>query len=334
MIDRVPLVAAVLAGTLAMSSPAPALVALRADTIVTCAPSRPSISPRDTVTLRVFGDPPLVRANTVKWTVSAGRVVGSGARVRWILSNAGIGRFTAQATVMRGKRTVGTCWADVAVVPPGNDMGGLLPAGVFLQGGASEQAGYGAYTYLLIGAPAPDSARKARHRAAIARYLQVAQDIASYDARLPRERLNVNYLPVDAPLTWSRDASLADSVLAHYQYATAQTLLSALDGTHFNGPYLVTVPAPLSTTKPVAGRIIVHDLSRITSDALVPVWVDAFLAQSTQQRWSDAGAWSQFPLRLRTAIGAVALGIPSVKTAMKDWAGWLDSWSSVSKGGG
>jgi hypothetical protein len=257
--------------------------------------------------------------------------VGTGATVRWILADAGLGRFTAQASVMRGQRVVGSCSADVALTPPRNDLGGLLPAGVFLATGAREEQGYGAYTYLLLGAPAADAAHRARHRAAIARYLQVAQDIASYDAGVSRARLNVNYLPVDIPLKWSRDMSLADSVLVHYQYATAQTLLSSLDGSHLGGPYLITVPSPLSTTTPVQGKIIVHDLSRITSDALVPVWVDQFLAQSTQLQWSDTGAWTQFPLRLRTAIGAVALGIPQVKAAMKDWSGWLDSWSSVSK---
>lgn len=304
-----------------------------ADTTIACAPSRPAITPTDTVTLRVYGDPPLGRTHTVRWTVSAGRIQGSGPTVRWILSDAGLGRFTASATVRRGQKVVGSCSAEVALVPPGNDMGGLLPAGVFLPSGAREQAGYGAYTYLLIPAPAQDSARRARHRAAIARYLQAAQDISSYDAQLARTRLNVNYLPVDAPLKWSRDASLPDSVLAHYQYATALTLLASLDGTHDRGPYLVTVPAPLSTTKPEAGKLIVHDLSRVPVESLVPAWVDAFLTQSTQQRWGDPGVWNQFPLRLRTAIGAVALGIPSVKAAMKDWSGWLESWSSVSKGG-
>lgn len=311
-----------------------AMVVVSADTTVTCAPSRPAITPMDTVILRAYGDPPLGGAHTVKWTVSAGRVVGRGATVRWILADAGLGRFTANAVVTRGSRVVGSCSAEVVQVPPGNDMGGLLPAGVFLPSGASEETGYGAYTYLLLASPPQDSARKARYRAAIARYLQAAQDIASYDARLARTRLNVNYLPVDAPLKWSRDASLPDSVLAHYQYATALTLLSSLDGAHDRGPYLVTVPAPLSGTKPVPGRMIVHDLSRIPVEALVPAWVDAFLAQSTQQRWGDPGVWNQFPLRLRTAIGAVALGIPSVKAAMKDWSGWLESWSSVSKGGG
>ncbi|MEO8620044.1 MAG: hypothetical protein ABI625_03190 [bacterium] len=305
----------------------------RVDTLVSCAPSRPAVTPQDTVILRVFGDPPLGRGNTVKWSVSAGRIVGSGAAVRWILSDAGLGRFTARASVLRGQKVVGSCSAEVALTPPRNDMGGLLPAGVFLVTGAHEEQGYGAYTYLLLGAPAADAAHKARHRAAIARYLQVAQDIASYDAGVSRARLNVNYLPVDMQLKWSRDPALADSVLAHYQYATAQTLLSSLEGAHLGGPYLVTVPAPLSSTTPAAGKLIVHDLSRITSDALVPVWVDAFLAQSTQLRWSEPGAWTQFPLRLRTAIGAVALGIPQVKAAMKDWSGWLDSWSSVSKGG-
>ncbi|MEP7001904.1 MAG: hypothetical protein ABI969_15560 [bacterium] len=305
---------------------------MRVDTLVACAPSRPAVAPQDTVTLRVFGDPPLGRGTRVKWSVSAGRIVGTGATVRWILSDAGLGRFTAQASVLRGRKVVGSCSADVALTPPRNDMGGLLPAGVFLATGAHEEQGYGAYTYLLLGAPAADAAHKARHRSAIARYLQVAQDIASYDAGVSRARLNVNYLPLDMPFKWSRDPALADSVLAHYQYATAQTLLSSLEGAHLGGPYLVTVPAPLSTTAPTAGKLIVHDLSRITSDALVPVWVDAFLAQSTQLQWSEPGAWTQFPLRLRTAIGAVALGIPPVKAAMKDWSGWLDSWSSVSKG--
>lgn len=307
------------------------VAALAADTVITCAPSRPAVTPNDTVVLRAFGDPAFGTARTVRWHVSAGRVLGRGPTVRWVLSDAGVGRFTAEARVMRGSRMVGGCAVEVALVPPSSDMGGLLPAGAFLVSGTSEAPGYGAYTYLLLGAPPPDSARRARYRSAIARYAQVAQDIASYDAKLAHTRISMNYLPIDAPMTWRSGPSLADSVLAHYQYATAQTLLSQFDGTHLGGPYLVTVQAPLSTTKPVAGRVIFHDLSRITSDALVPAWVDAFLTQSTQLKWNEPGAWQRFPLQLRTAIGAVALGIPQVKAAMKDWSGWLDSWSSVSK---
>jgi hypothetical protein len=303
------------------------------DTIVACAPSRPAATPDDTVTLRVFRDPALDKSLSVTWKVSAGRVLGSGPTVRWLLSEAPVGRLTAQASVLRGKRVVGGCSLEIALTPPANDLGGLLPVGVFLVTGASEEPGYGAYTYLLLGAPPQDSARKARYRAAIARYLQVAQDIATYDARLPKARLNVNYLPVDAPLKWSRDPALADSVLAHYQYAMAQTLLASFDGTHLGGPYLVTVAAPLFTTAPVKGRAIFHDLATVPVPALVPAWVDAFLTQSTQLRWDDPSAWERFPLQLRTAIGAVALGIPQVKAAMKDWSGWLASWSSVTKGG-
>ena len=324
----------VIAMALAASSAAAHAVSIvPADTIITCAPSRPALTPHDTVTLRVFGDPPLGKSASVTWRVSAGRVQGSGPTVRWLLSDAGVGRYTADVRVKRGPKLVGSCSLEVALTPPGNNMGGLLPAGVFLASGANETPGYGAYTYLLLGGPPQDATRKARYRAAIARYLQLAPDIASYDARVPKPRLNVNYLPVDTTMTWSRDSALADSVLAHYQYAMAQTLLASFDGAHLGGPYLITVPAPLSVAKPVQGHVIFHDLSRITSDALVPAWVDAFLTQSTQQRWSDPDAWQSFPLRLRTAIGAVALGISPVRAAMKDWAGWLESWSSVTKGG-
>jgi hypothetical protein len=302
-----------------------------ADTIVACAPSRPALSPSDTVTLRLFADPPIDRRGTVSWRVTAGRLLGTGPTVRWVLRDAGVGRYTAEARVLRGGRVVGGCSAEVVLTPPRDDLGGLLPAGVFLvSGGAREDPGYGAYTYLLIGAPPVDTARAARYRAAIVRFLQVAPDIASYDVRVPRARLNVNYLPVDVPLEWRRTPSLADSVLAHYQYATALTLLSSLDGSYQGGPYLVTVPAPLSTTKPDTSRLIVHNLGTIPSD-LVAAWVDTYVAQAVQQRWSEPGAWERFPLVLRTAIGSVALGIPPVKAAMKDWSGWLASWSSNAK---
>jgi hypothetical protein len=81
----------------------------------------------------------------------------------------------------------------------------------------------------------------------------------------------------------------------------------------------------------VKEQLVFQDLSKVTSGQLVPAWVDAFVAQSKQQQWGDPGAWQRFPLLLRTAIGSVALGIPQVKAAMKDWAGWLDSWSSAVK---
>lgn len=218
-------------------------------------------------------------------------------------------------------------------MPAPASVGGLASAGMFLVNATHETSGYGAYSYLLLGAP-PSPERRPRVRAAIARFLAVAQDIESYDGLLPHARLSVNYLPVNAPLSWARaalDTTFADSVLAHYQYAKAQTLLGWFDGSYLEGPYLVTVPAPLSTTKPDKSRMIFQDLSRVTSDQLVPAWVDTFLAQSKQQQWGDPSAWQRFPLLLRTAIGSVALGIPQVKAAMKDWAGWLESWSSVAK---
>lgn len=337
MIDPVRL----LAGFFLAGAPARAAVATsvarpsaaRRDTIVACAPSRPAIAPGDTVTLRVFADPPFDTSDVTTWRVSAGHTVRAGRDVRWILSDAGIGRHTADARVVRRGTLVGICSVTVVLTPPGDAMASLPSAGVFLVNGTREKEGYGAYSYLLFGAP-PSPARRARYRAAVARFLAVAQDIASYDAQLPRARLSVNYLPLDKAMRWGRGASdpaFADSVLAHYQYATAQTLLGWFDGAHLDGPYLVTVPVPLSTTKPVSGKVIFHDLSRVTSDQLVPAWVDEFLAQSKQQQWSDPSAWTRFPLLVRTAIGSVAMGIPQVKSAMKDWSGWLDSWSSIAK---
>jgi hypothetical protein len=356
MFDHGRTVAMILAGCLGLAGPGVASPVLAkesmthgdgrvaaADTIVACAPSRMSATPSDTVTLNVYVDPPPGASSrtTTTWRVTGGRVLdralgdsANGSTVHWLLSDAGVGRFTAEARVARGGAVVGTCSVSVVLTPPTDNMGSLPSAGVFLANGAREADGYGAYSYLLFGAP-PSAERKARYRAAIARVLAVAQDIASYDGQLPHARLSVNYLPVDAPLSWAKagkDTTFADSVLAHYQYATAQTLLGWFDGPHLDGPYLVTVPAPLSANKPLKEQMIFQDLSRVTSDQLVPAWVDAFLAQSKQQQWGDPTAWQRFPLALRTAIGSVALGIPSVKAAMKDWAGWLESWSSVAKG--
>jgi hypothetical protein len=337
-----------LAGAVSLASvfpvaptPAAGVRIVAADTVVACAPSRISATPSDTVILRVYADPPLTASTTTTWRVTAGRLLDAappdstnGATARWLLSDAGVGRFTAEARVARGDALVGTCSLSVVLTPPTDNMGSLPSAGVFLVNGAKEAEGYGAYSYLLFGAP-PSPERKPRYRAAIARVLAAAPDIASYDAQLPHARLSVNYLPVDVPLNWAnaaKDTTFADSVLAHYQYATAPTLLGWIDGPHLDGPYLVTVPAPLSTTKPVKEQMIFQDLSRITSDQLVAPWVDAFLAQSKQLQWCDPSALQRFPLVLRTAIGSVALGIPSVKAAMKDWSGWLESWSSVAKG--
>jgi hypothetical protein len=188
----------------------------------------------------------------------------------------------------------------------------LLPEG-------AERAGYGLYSYLLLGAPPTDGTRD-RYARAIASFLEMIPEIGRLEAHVPRQSLNVAYIPIDQdpgapPVT-------GNWVLAHYDHARARSLLRTLPGPLRAGPYIVSTLTPLSHERTAEGPRLFQDLSRVPPH-LVSTWVLEFLNQAAQERFWEERSGRALALRMRLAVGILGTGLPEVRKAVDDWVAWL-----------
>lgn len=246
-------------------------------------------------------------------------MVGTGPGPKWVLREAGLGLYEATVVARWPGGRQRRCTLHVRVVPPGGTMSGGLPARSFLVRRAPERQGYGLYSYLLLGS-APNAATLPRYRRAVEEFVRLVPALTAYADVSDRRDLNIDYLPVDT----LPPSDGTDAVLAHYDYARAQVLLAVLPGSHLRGPYLVSARQPLSgASRP--SRYMVQDLSAVP-DTLVGVWVREFLGQATQEKVDANHSLRGFALRLRTLIGAVALGLPEVTQSMNEWK---DTWAKL-----
>jgi hypothetical protein len=189
----------------------------------------------------------------------------------------------------------------------------------FLLPDGAERAGYGLYSYLLLGAPQTDGTRD-RYARAVESFLAMIPEIGRLEAHVPRRSLNVAYVPVD------RDPGAppvaAGWVLAHYDHARARSLLRTLPGSLRVGPYIVSTLAPLSQEGTAEGPRLFQDLSRVPPH-LVSAWVLEFLNQAAQERFWEERSGRALALRMRLAVGILGTGLPEVRKALDDWVAWL-----------
>ena len=188
----------------------------------------------------------------------------------------------------------------------------------FLVGNQPEDRGYGLYSYLLFGSPPTDITRN-RYRAAITTYLELIPARIALEEFLPRDQLNITYLPLKVhPPERLSPKEHTDWILQYYNYTRARVLLSALPGTHREGPYIASSPKPLSSAKLLFGPYLYQDLSSVPP-RLVELWVKEFLNQVGQERFEKKRIVEQLVLKLRTAIAILAEGLPEVQEAFAEW---------------
>ena len=315
------LAAALLATLPSPTQAASALPASVADSALVCVASRPSASPLDTVHLRVLADSG-TGARRYRWTATGGEIVAGDSAARWILERAGLGLYTATATV-EGAAPAARCSVRIVVVPPRGHMGGTLRARAYLAPGQAEERGYAVYSYLLLGAR-PDSASRGRFLRAIEEFVRLSEDIDAFHLAQRQERgtFNMSYVPMTRAVRQPHP----DSVLKYYDYAAAQSLLRKLPGRTGAGPYLVSVPrTPLSRLDSLPSRSIVQDLGT-APDAVVAPWVRHFLDLATQERFEGDASMQRFVLSLRTAIGVAALGLSEVTGSLVKWK---ETWGKL-----
>src|ERR1017187_1554684 len=104
----------------------------------------------------------------------------------------------------------------------------------------------------------------------------------------------------------------------NYDYGRAQFLLSVLDSSHLEGPYIVSVRSPLSKMSSLPDQYLYQDLSTVPPK-LISLWIKEFMAQAQEQEFWATRTKEQFVLRLRTAIAVAGQQIPSFDDSVH-WA--------------
>jgi hypothetical protein len=285
------------------------------DTAYICSVSSPTAFPGDTVYARAYVPADTARTFTYQWSTSSGQVEAQGDSARWVLRGIPLGTYTISATITDPHGQRRSCSAQVQVVPAtGRD--GRLTGRALLVRRRNERQGYGLYSYLLMDAP-PDPENRARYVAVLHQMLRLTSDIAALEqVPVARHQLNVGYIPV----TRSSIRLTADSLLATYDYARAQALLSRIPGERRHGIFLVATQTPLS--QPQRGPLLVQDLTSVP-ERLAPLWVNEFLNQTAQERFWDARALHGMALRVRTIISVLGQGLPEVQSGIDTWWKWL-----------
>jgi hypothetical protein len=186
----------------------------------------------------------------------------------------------------------------------------------FLVGKEEEKDGYGLYSYLLFGTPPSELVRN-RYLEAIRAYLTEIQDVKSVQEYIPPQRLNITYLPLTQEPTSANPTP--EWVLDSYNYPRAEALLLKVpDGLHPGGPYIISTLTPLSKADIVFNDYLYLDLSAVPPGVILP-WIKEFMVQASQQRFWEKRDYEQWVLKLRTAIEDMAVALPAVNKAGKDW---------------
>jgi len=255
------------------------------------------------------------------WSATGGRLEGQGREATWNFEGVQPGRYTATVAISGVKAASSTCSAEVIVLEHqgGRGLERLTGRSLLVDDGPEAQ-GYGLYSYLLFTAPQDDASRE-RCKKMIEAYLNLIPDVVELEKYLKPNELNDTYVPVDAepPKLVS-----ADWILQHYNYARALVLLRSVPGTHRDGPYI------LSSLKPVDGKTLLtenylfQDLSSVPPN-LAASWVNAFMNQAAQERFWEPESAERVVLKLRTAIGILAVGLPQVQGALGELIAWRKS---------
>jgi hypothetical protein len=295
-----------------------------------CLTDRPAIIEGESTSLRAWATTlngrPLNPPSDFVWEVSAGQVDSQSAITQWNLSTVKIEtqdfrKVTATVRFTHPGQGEARCTVEVfigrrGVVQPGRGTDGdLISARHFLLPGGDVAPGFGLYSYLLFGAPPKDAEEKARYLKTIEACLLVMQEVDEYLRRHVRPRsMNATYIPVNTlPRAGTSNGEWAANVLAAYDYAAADILLSKLRRDHREGPFLVSVLQPLNESEATAN--LWEDLTGVAPD-LAWDWVKSFTYLAAQQRtWSEVSL-ERFGLTLRNLIAVGGKVTPSVLDAL------------------
>jgi hypothetical protein len=282
-----------------------------------CSVSRPVVPAGDTVRLRVYNTD-AAASSQVNWSVPGGVLETDTAGTIWRLSGLGLGSFSARVAYDDGAGLIRTCVITVQVVQPSLQlMGSSLAGRAYLLPNQTEEAGFGLYSYIIMRVP-PNAATRERYLNAISEYLRQIASVNALRRYVSTENLNIMYLPLRRRIANPN----ADSLLAIYDYARAQVLLSQFRQVSGDGPFLLGTRTPLSSRSAETTPVIVHDLSAVPPH-LVGLWVAEYLTQTAQERYWEENTLRQVSLKLRTIISVLGQGVPDVQSSLDSWIKWI-----------
>lgn len=188
----------------------------------------------------------------------------------------------------------------------------------FLTG--AEEPGFGLYSYLLFGSHPASAAEREKYLEAIRIYLTTIDTVEAVVKYTPKASINITYLPLtEEP---PPDPS-AEWVLDHYDFARAFWLLGKVKTGLNNGPYIISVAQPLTTSESPIGHHLFFDLSYAPTN-VVPYCVKGFMNQATEEDFWEPDKADRWLLRLRTSIAIAATAVPDISGSLKEWIKWND----------
>ena len=242
-----------------VSQPAPPVQAAQGSPpsealFVMCSADRLFVEESGPVALRAYTQPKDDGSLRYTWTVTAGRIEGTGAQVQWQLAGTAPGIYQLALQVADPQGRSATTQVQIVVIKPLGVKGGRYTTGrAFLVQGKTEEAGYGLYSYVLLGSRPTDEPTRARYLSTITAYLRLSDVVDLLEALNDKQQINITYIPVKtAPgtdiLSKLKDpdekkyAEVAAWVLREYHFERAEALLKKLDGDHLDGPSFPSGP--------------------------------------------------------------------------------------------
>ncbi len=290
---------------------------------VVCSLDRPVVGTGEMVGAAAFAEAPAGTALRYRWRATGGTFVPPADRPKVAWEAKAPGRYALSANVTDPSGAVAGCTLMVVVVTQvqrsapaasRSELGSEAERDMLVRG-SQEDAGYGLYSYILLAAR-PDESNMERYRAVLAGYLRL-EDIR-LGAYFSDSQLNVTYVPVDRDPAPSLNVQW---VLDHYDYERSRFLLGRLHDRDLDlggdGPFIVSGLHPLGEAGS-AGPFISQNLSTVPL-SVIPLWMQAFRSQTTQQRVWQRRTIGTIALNLRTVIAVAAEGLPMAEKAVSEW---------------
>lgn len=288
--------------------------------LVSCTAERPTVWPREKIQVKVWV-PETRRPLQYAWSATGGHLEGPGGEATWDFAGVPPGTYTATVKLGGADDPSLTCSVRVIVLEREDGRGVPRITGrSLLARDVPEAEGFGLYSYLLFANPPEESSRE-RYEKAIDAYLSIMPDVEALEKYSKRSELNVTYVPVDTDPPKSISPAW---VLQHYDFAHALVLLRVVPGAHRDGPYIVSSLKPVTAKESLNGDYLFQDLSTVPPH-LISAWIKLFLNQASQEHFWEQKSANYFALRLRTAIGILAVGLPDVQSALNNWIAWRKS---------
>jgi hypothetical protein len=268
---------------------------------LTCTPSKPVADPIETIQVRAWAPG---RMWKFQWKAEAGEVTANGFNAIWDLDEVSPGPRTITVTASTASGTTHTCTVRIWVELGVRTRGDRLTRRFLILPEQPEPPDYGLYSYLLLTPDAGDANARKRNLAAVDAWLNRLLVASAQERNNSMSELNATFVPVKAEPPGDPDGGW---ILENYDFNRADEILAALKTKRTGGPYMISATGPVKKQKP--DRFLWLDASW-APPSTIPLWLNAFVNQASQEQFSQPIAFERFNLHLRTIISVFAEEMP------------------------